>query len=213
MTKITIVKTDKKSLKYAADALNAGALVIFPTDTFFALGANVFDAKAVELVFNVKGRNFNKPLPVLISDLSDAPSLFQCFSGLTWELARKFWPGPLTIIDRAKAEIPDGITAGTRRVGIRIPRHNVARDLIRLAGVPVTGTSANPSGIAPSKNIDEVISYLGSEINIAIDGECGTRKISSTVVDIREQVPFVIRQGDISLKMVQKVYRHGSNML
>mgnify|MGYP001173081901 CR=1 FL=1 len=207
MTKIAIVKTDQKSLEYAAEALNGGALVVFPTDTFFALGVNVFNVKAVESVFNVKGRDFNNPLPVLINDLADASSLYESFSGLSLKLARVFWPGPLTIIDRGKEEIPDSITAGTGRVGVRVPQHNIARKLIRLAGIPITGTSANPSGIPPSKNIKEVIDYLGSEVNIAIDGECGTSEISSTVVDTRAQIPSIKREGDISLKMIQEACR------
>ena len=133
-----LLSPDSSSLNIAATALKQGSLVSFPTDTYFALGADGMNNKAVQHVFEVKGRNPGTPVPLLISDLDMVTELATTFPEIIVDLASRFWPGALTIVVPALERVPESVTARTGTVGLRIPDHSLARHLIRLSGTPIT---------------------------------------------------------------------------
>lgn len=204
MSAPAVVPPDSHGLKQAADALRAGLLVAFPTDTFFALGADALDPSAVARVFAAKGRAEASPLPVLVADVSGVEALAAEFPRTARQLADRFWPGPLTLVLPAKPGVPAAVTGGTGRVGIRVPGHAVARRLIQMAGIPVTGTSANRTGQPPCKDLGAVLSQLGKSLDYAVNGDCGKHGSASTVVDFTGQDTVVLREGAISAEMVRQ---------
>ena len=122
-----LLSPDSSSLHIAATALKKGNLVSFPTDTYFALGADGLNSRAVQHVFEVKGRNPGTPVPLLLSDLNMATELATVFPDVAADLASRFWPGALTIVLPASDDVPESVTAGTGTVGLRVPDHNLAR--------------------------------------------------------------------------------------
>ena len=136
-------------VKEAAGVLLKGGLVAFPTETFYGLGANALDAAAVRRIFEVKGRPESKPLLLLVDSVRMAESLVKEIPAAALALMARYWPGPLTLVFRAAAHLPEELTAGTGTIGIRMSRHPVAFELVHAAGAPVTAPSANLSGEEP----------------------------------------------------------------
>ena len=171
-------------LEHAADAIKNGQLVAFPTDTFFALGADAMDPAAVGRVFQAKGRSPGTPVPVLIKDAGMAEQLVSGFPGVLRDLADQFWPGPLTIVLPASDAVPRVISAGTGTVGLRVPGHDLARALIALAKTPLTGTSCNITGQPPTRDANAVKQQFGDKIAMCIDAPCGDNTLPSTVIGL-----------------------------
>ena len=137
------MRTGQAELARAAGILRAGGLVAFPTETVYGLGANALDEAAVRRIYEVKGRPSTSPLIVHIADLEMLPRVAAEWPESAQKLAARFWPGPLTLILRKRPEVPALVTAGLDTIGVRIPGHPVALELIRLSGVPVAAPSAN----------------------------------------------------------------------
>lgn len=206
-------------LNRAAEAIENGRLVAFPTDTFFALGADAMNPAAVESVFQAKGRNPGTPVPLLIKDATMAEKLARNFSGPLRDLADHFWPGALTIVLPASDLVPDVVSAGTGTVGLRVPDHDLARELIALANTPLTGTSCNITGQPPTRDASVVKQQMGAEIAICIDAPCGNNTAPSTVVglfgDARSTAgadhPYdslrLLRAGAIDIESLRKIVR------
>jgi L-threonylcarbamoyladenylate synthase len=187
-------------LEQAAELMRSGKLVAFPTDTFFALGAVLAEA-AVSALIDVKGRTPGNPVPVLLSTIDQVSAVADSFPDPAVALAKAFWPGPLTLVLPARVEVPINVTAGSGTVGVRVPDHLLARELIALVGRPVTGTSANLSGSPPCKTVNDVLSQLGGHINAVIDAPCGEHTMPSTVVAFPNNASHeiqIIRPGAIS---------------
>lgn len=196
------------SLADAANFLKNGELVAFPTDTFFALGADATNADAVDNVFVAKGRFPNNPVPVLIDSIQMVDLVADGFPHILRELAKNFWPGALTIVLPATSYLPGIVTGGTGTVGVRVPDHPIARDLINLTGVPLTGTSCNKSGKPPTQKSDVVKQQFGSHIAMCVDATCGDNTEPSTVVMLAEGSEdrvSVIRAGAVSSGLMRKV--------
>jgi L-threonylcarbamoyladenylate synthase len=192
----------------AANFLKNGELVAFPTDTFFALGADATNADAVKNVFVAKERFPDNPVPVLIDSIQMVDLVADEFPHILRELAESFWPGALTIVLPATSNLPGIVTGGTGTVGVRVPDHPLARDLINLTGVPLTGTSCNISGDPPTQKSDVVKQQLGSRIAMCVDAACGGNTEPSTVVTLTEASKdrvSVIRSGAISSGLMRKV--------
>jgi L-threonylcarbamoyladenylate synthase len=187
--------------------LRSGGLVAFPTDTFYALGADALDGAAVRKVFQAKGRADGRPVPVLLADPEDVMKVAREFPALARALARRYWPGPLTLVLPAVLAVPAEVTAGGGSVGVRVPDHELARTLIRAFGGPVTGTSANHSGSPPHKDAEGVRAELGGKIEAIIAGECGGHDAPSTVVDFSRTPPVVLREGAVSFQDIAAVVR------
>ena len=204
-------------LDRAAEAIGNGRLVAFPTDTFFALGADAMNPAAVERVFQVKGRNPGTPVPVLIRDTAVAGLLVSDFQGPLRDLADQFWPGPLTIVLPASDLVSGVVSAGTGTVGVRVPDHDLARKLIALANTPLTGTSCNITGQPPTTDANVVKQQFGAKIAMCIDAPCGNNTLSSTVVGLSDDANGasstthaydrikLLRAGAIDIESIRKI--------
>jgi len=181
----------------AAKIISAGGVIAFRTDTFYGLGADPFNAAAVARIRELKGREDNKPILLLLSDASIADRFIADVSEAFGEVARKFWPGPLTIVGVAVPELASEITAGTGTVGVRVPADSDVRDLVRACGGALTATSANPSGQEPARSAQEVRDYFPAGIDLVIDSGEVTATEPSTVLDVTTIPPRVVRQGAV----------------
>lgn len=183
----------------AAKIVSAGGVIGFRTDTFYGLGADPFNAAAVAKIRELKGREENKPILLLLSDAGVADRFIADRSKAFEEVARKFWPGPLTIVGKAVSNLPPEITAGTGTVGVRVPADENVRELVRQCGGALTATSANPSGREPARSAKEVQDYFGDRLDLVIDGGEVTATEPSTVLDVTTVPPRLIRQGAIQI--------------
>ena len=181
----------------AAKIVSEGGVIAFRTDTFYGLGADPFNAAAVAKIKELKGRDENKPILLLLADASVADRFIADRSKAFDEVARKYWPGPLTIVGVAVAELPEAIMAGTGTVGVRVPADDDVRELVRVCGGALTATSANPSGSEPARSAKEVMDYFGDRIDLVIDGGEVTVTEPSTVLDVTTFPPRVLREGII----------------
>jgi len=181
-------------LARAADVLRAGDLLIYPTDTLYALGGRALDARAGRKVRAAKAREA-KPLPLIAADLEQVGTIASAVSADALRLAERFWPGPLTLILQAHPEVPDEVTAGTATVAVRVPGLPLARRLCELAG-PLISTSANPSGGTPPVTCDEAVAGVGDAATLAIDAGPG-RAIASTIVDLTGRPARLVRSGAV----------------
>ena len=181
----------------AASVLRKGGLVAFPTDTLYALGADVSNPLAVRRVFAAKGRSLRSPIPLLVADLRMAIQLVGELPEAAVRLAERYWPGPLTLVLQAPRGICALLTAGTGRIGLRVPDAAVALALIRHFGSPVTGTSANRSGGNNPLDAHEVLRQLGDQVDLILDGGPVAEGSPSTVVDVTISPPVIVRQGPI----------------
>ncbi|MCP4365581.1 MAG: threonylcarbamoyl-AMP synthase [Planctomycetes bacterium] len=176
-------------LNAAAEALNRGELVAFPTETVYGIGANAQNEEAVARLYAVKNRPREKEFARLISGREEISELSDEMPPYARVLAEKFWPGPLTIVFTG----PD-----KRDIGVRLPRNRVAQDLVRLAGVPVVATSANLSGRPPATDASRVLEYFGGKIGIVLDGGTSELERPSTVVKVTRESCEILREGAIS---------------
>lgn len=195
--KVDPQRPEESVLREAAEVLRGGGLVAYPTDTLYGLGANAFDGKAVKKVFEAKRRSRDSPLPVLVSSMSQVKAISSEVNDETKTLISRFWPGPLTVIVKASKELPHEVTACTGKVGVRMPDNRVALSLITSLGLPVTGASANISGKVSPISAEDVISELGDEIDVVIDGGSDLLGIESTVVDATGPEPLIVREGAV----------------
>ena len=187
-------------IQQAAEVISEGGVIAFGTDTFYGLGADPFNAAAVARVRALKGREENKPILLLIAETSLVDRFISDRSAAFDEVARRFWPGPLTIVGRAVPELPAEITAGTGTVGVRVPADDDVRELVRACGGALTATSANPSGKEPARSAAEVREYFGSQIDLVLDGGEVTATEPSTVLDASTTSMKIIRQGAADLR-------------
>jgi L-threonylcarbamoyladenylate synthase len=188
----------KISLDQAAALIREGKLAAFPTETVYGLGANALDAAAVAKIFEMKGRPTTSPLIVHVSSIGMAREIVTEWPPEADELARRYWPGPLTLVLPKSPKIPDIVTAGLATVGIRVPAHDVAMALIEAAGVPIAAPSANRfMGLSPT-TAEHVLEAFGDDVPVLDGGACPLG-IESTVVSISDGKVTLLRPGMISL--------------
>ena len=188
----------------AAVKLRAGELVAFPTETVYGLGANALDADAVAKIFELKGRPRTTPLIVHAASIEMAREVVAEWPALAQQLAARWWPGPLTLVLRKSPAIPDIVTAGLATVGVRIPEHPVALELIRAAGVPIAAPSANLfMGLSPT-SAAHVREAFGDRVTV-LEGGSSRVGIESTVVAIENDCLKLLRPGMISLGELEQV--------
>jgi L-threonylcarbamoyladenylate synthase len=199
---------DPDSLAEAADRLRRGLLVALPTETVYGLGANALDPAAVARIFAAKGRPSTNPLIVHVPDAAAARGLASDWPPAADALAAAFWPGPLTLVVEKAPAIPDIVTAGGPTVGLRVPDHPVALELLRLAGVPVAAPSANRSEEVSPTTAQHVADSLGpwTDDLLILDGGPCRVGIESTVVDMTDgAAPCVLRPGMVTAEQVAAV--------
>jgi L-threonylcarbamoyladenylate synthase len=190
--KIDGTNLEHDKIKIARMAMKKGSIIIYPTDTVYGIGANVFDEKAILKVFSIKKRPLNKPLSICISKIEDIKHVAQ-MDVKTETIMRNLLPGPFTIILKKNNNISSLLTAGSDKIGIRIPDNRICMDLSR--DFPITSTSANLSGYNIPESADGVLKQLGSSIDIMMEAGICKHGIPSTVIDMTVYPPKVLREG------------------
>jgi len=187
------------ALKEAVAVLRRGGVVAFPTETFYGLGAAALDAGAVRRVFEIKGRPEGKPVLVLVDSVPMVEAVALEISPRARALMAAHWPGALTLVLRARPEVPVEVTAATATVGVRLSAHPTARALVTALGLPVTAPSANPSGGTPPTTAAEVLAHFRDRLDLVLDGGVTAGGQPSTVIDVTVEPPRVLRAGAVRL--------------
>jgi tRNA threonylcarbamoyl adenosine modification protein (Sua5/YciO/YrdC/YwlC family) len=198
IVKINKEHPDMRMVAYVAEQIKRGHVTGMPTDTFYGLAADPFNLRAVDLIYDVKSRSRHKPLSLLIESVEQAEYLARPLPEVFYEITRKYWPGPLTIIVKASERLPLKVTANTGNVALRVPAAKIPVEVIRSAGVPITATSANVSGASECTTADGVRKQLGDRISLIVDGGTSPRDVASTIIDMSEPGKCdILRQGAI----------------
>ena len=209
--KINTDKPEVSLIRYAADQIRAGHVLGMPTDTFYGLAADPLNLRAVERVYEIKSRSRHKPLSLLIESTDQAEELAKPLPEEFYALARRFWPGPLTMIVRAASRLPLKVTANTGNVALRIPAAKIPLEVVRAAGLPITATSANLSGASECTTAIAVRDQLQDRISIIVDGGVSPREVASTIVDLTDEDARwrIIREGAISTQEISEYFAQG----
>jgi len=203
--KIHAEKPEMSLVKYAAEQIRAGHVLGMPTDTFYGLAADPFNLRAVERVYEIKSRSRHKPLSLLIEDVDQAEEFARPLPEDFHILARRFWPGPLTMIVPAAANLPLKVTANTGNVALRVPAAEIPLAVVKAAGIPITATSANLSGAVECTTAEQVRDQLQDRISIIVDGGTSPRSAPSTIVHFEEDGSWrILREGAIPGKDVKE---------
>ena len=196
---------DTEALERAAAIIRDGGLVAFPTETVYGLGADALSAEASKKIYAAKGRPSDNPLIVHVAEFSDMEKIAQEMPEEAKKLADAFWPGPLTMIVRKNDRVPYETTGGMDTVAVRMPNHPVALELIRRSGGYIAAPSAKTSG-KPSPTLAEHVAFdMDGRIPMILDGGPVGIGIESTIVDLTEDIPMILRPGYITPKMLEKV--------
>jgi L-threonylcarbamoyladenylate synthase len=191
----------------AAELIRQGKLVAFPTETVYGLGANALDPEAVARIYEAKERPQSSPLIVHVSDDAMARSVVHLWPDVAQRLADRFWPGPLTLVLPKSDAIPDLVTAGLSSVGVRVPAHPLALELIRLAGVPIAAPSANRFSEVSPTTAEHVRMGLGTRVDMILDGGPCEVGIESTIVSLLGLQPVILRPGMITRSELESAAR------
>jgi tRNA threonylcarbamoyl adenosine modification protein (Sua5/YciO/YrdC/YwlC family) len=199
IVKISQETPEPSLITYVAEKIKGGHVLGMPTDTFYGLAADPFNLRAVERVYEIKSRSRHKPLSLLIEDVDQAEDLARPLPEEFYKLARKFWPGPLTIIVQASSKLPLKVTANSGNVALRVPSAKIPLAVVQAAGIPITATSANLSGATECTTAVQVRDQLQERISIIVDGGTSPRDVASTIVDLSSDDGNwrVIREGAI----------------
>ena len=201
--KTKVVKMDSENIDYsiimeAADIINKGGVVVFPTETVYGIGADALNDEAVDKIFKAKGRPQDNPLIVHIADFDELYDLAETVPESAKKLAEKYWPGPLTMILYKKNILSDKITANLDTAAIRLPVNKIALALIRESKKPIAAPSANTSGKPSPTEASHVIEDLMGKVDMIIDGGSTDIGLESSVVDMTGEIPVILRPGGIT---------------
>ena len=194
--------TDTEAIEEAVACLKRGGVVAFATDTLFGLGADVFSETALERLLSIKGRPLNMPVPVLVAGWEQVEMVAQPEGATAEALARRFWPGGLTLVLRKKPGLPDLVTAGGDTVAVRMPGHPAPVALAQGLERPVTGTSANPSGGEDIRDFSSLEAVLGGKVDCLLHYGPQPAGTASTIVDVTGEAPVLLREGALDFQEV-----------
>ena len=180
------------------EVVRSGGLLVYPTDTFYALGADPNNPAAVSRLFEVKSRQAGQPILLLIQDAGEVRNWAAEITPRAEALMEKYWPGPLTLVFKAKPGVLPELTAGTGTIGIRVPGNELTRQLLASLGTALTGTSANLSGGHSPQTAEQAMDAIGSLVDCVFDGGMTAGGKPSTIVDVSSGAPKLIREGAIS---------------
>lgn len=200
-----IFEGTRGDISEAAELIRNGETVVFPTETVYGLGANALDPKAVKKIFEAKGRPSDNPLIVHIADFCEVESFVREIPPAARELAKRFWPGPLTMILKKKPCIPDEVSAKLDTVGIRIPENPLTRAFLAECGVPVAAPSANISGRPSPTTFLHAFEDMNGKVAGIIRGEAAKVGVESTVIDMTSEIPTILRPGGVSIEQLRDV--------
>ena len=203
MQTLTLSTDDPKALPLALEMLATGGIVAFPTDTVYGLGADPWEEAAVASLFEAKGRDYGKPIPLLVAGPDHLWRVVPGLPPIAQALSTAFWPGPLTIIVPRRPNLPDIVTAGGPTVALRMPDHPWTLKLLRAAGGALAVTSANRSGASNPATAQEVLADLDGRIPLIIDGGPCPSNLASTIVDVSLPIPRVLREGAIPAALIE----------
>ena len=193
---------DTDLIQDAAAIIKQGGVIAFPTRCLYGLGADAFNPEAVDRIFKIKQRPAKNPLLILIDDPGHLKRLVTHISLAAKVISERFWPGWVTLVFNASAQVPDFLTAGTGKIGIRLAGHPVAAALAGAAQGPITGTSANVSGHPGCHQIKDLMPEVTEQLDLILDAGPLKGGFGSTVVDVTGKVPRVLREGVISGKEI-----------
>lgn len=196
----------KAGLKRARHILLSGGVVVFPTESFYGLGVNALDEKAVQQLFKIKQRDENHPVLILIPSLDSLNRFVIDIPDLAFKLIDHYWPGGLTLLFKAGPDISTLLTANTDKIGVRLSSHHIATALAQTIDNPITGTSANISGQPPCINTDEVLRQMRTDIDLILDGGKTQGGLGSTILDVTVNPPKVLREGMITSEQLSEFF-------
>jgi L-threonylcarbamoyladenylate synthase len=205
VVRVSGTEPDPAGVALAASLLTAGSLLIYPTDTLYALGGRVLDAAAGVAVRRAKGREEGKPLPLVAADVAQARELSRAWPEAADLIAARFWPGPVSLVVPAASAVPVDVTAGTGHIAVRVPDLELTRALCRRAGALVS-TSANRAGGSPPVSCAEALEAVGAGAALALDAGRG-RAVASTIVDLTTTPPRLLRAGAVPWEEIEGVLR------
>jgi L-threonylcarbamoyladenylate synthase len=200
------------NISSAIAALRSGNVIVFPTETVYGLGADALNPEAVEKIFQLKGRNPENPIPIIVADQTMLGGLIDKIPSIAEKLIDRFWPGPLTLVLQARYDSPKQLLNSRGGVGVRVSSHPTATQLARELGRPLTATSANPSGKQAAATIEQAENYFSGAIEVFVDGGKLPAKIGSSVVEVIEDRIKIIREGEISVSQIATIIG-GKNIL
>jgi tRNA threonylcarbamoyl adenosine modification protein (Sua5/YciO/YrdC/YwlC family) len=211
IVKISSEKPEASLIRYAAEQIRAGEVLGMPTDTFYGLAADPFNLRAVDRVYDIKSRSRHKPLSLLIENVDQAEELCKPLPEEFYHLARRYWPGPLTIIVKAAPRLPLKVTANTGNVALRVPSAKIPLAVVGAAQIPITATSANLSGESECTTAEAVREQLRGRISIIVDGGTSPREVASTIVDLTDEEARwrVLRDGAIPSQEISEFFAQG----
>jgi L-threonylcarbamoyladenylate synthase len=199
--------TRPEDLAQAIQVLRAAGLVAFPTDTVYGVGAHAWLPAAVEQLYVAKQRPRDKAIPLLISSVDALPQVAIDVPQTAYSLARRFWPGALTLVLRRDPRVPDAVTSGQETVAVRVPDHRVTQALIAALDAPLAATSANLSGHPAPDTAQGVLDQLDTRIDLILDGGTCPGGVASTIVDLTISPPTILRAGGLSPEEISELIR------
>jgi L-threonylcarbamoyladenylate synthase len=202
---ITNSKIDKTIIETAISILNDSGIIAFPTDTVYGLGCNMMNDNAIRKIFEIKGRDFDKPLAAHVSSIEQIALLSDNIPDTFYKLADKFLPGPLNIIINKKSTVSDIMTSGFQTIGIRFPDDEICTTLISEFGRPLAATSANLSGRTSPVSGEDVISQFAGTIPLILNAGMTKYKQESTIISLVDDIPKLLRSGAIQQKQLEDV--------
>jgi L-threonylcarbamoyladenylate synthase len=205
IVKINPAAPEPDVIERAAEVIAGGGIVSFPTTCLYGLGADAFNPEAVRRIFDIKQRPRTRPILVLIKNRASLDPLVTSVPACAHPIMEKFWPGKVTLIFNARQGVPADLTAGTGKIGVRIPAHKVARALSKAMGNPITGTSANFSGEKGYSQLSEFNIKIIKKLSLALDAGTLGGGTGSTIVDVTADPPAVLREGMVSAEDIYAV--------
>jgi L-threonylcarbamoyladenylate synthase len=188
----------KEAIKEAASVIQAGGTIAYPTRCLYGLGTDAFNARAVKKIFSIKQRSIQKPISILIAHTKQLDQLVTHVPAIATGIMRQFWPGRVTLVFEAGDNVVPDLTAGSGRIGIRLPGHPVAAALVRAVAGPITATSANLSGSPGCHRIGDLEPEVARQLNLILDAGPLKGGPGSTVVDVTVDPPKILREGEVS---------------
>lgn len=202
--KINPNRIEADKIKKIAEVLKEEGVIVYPTDTFYGLGASCFSERAIKKIYRLKRRSLSKPLSLLVSGLDMVQSIASDIPSLFWELAEKFWPGPLTIILKASGQLPRSLLGPKNSIGIRLPGVLWLQKLMNEAGFPITATSANISGEKEITRPEKVMAIFYGRVALIADGGKAKGALPSTVLELTSPQAEILREGAVPRSLLEK---------
>jgi len=200
--KINPIYPESELLQQAANIIINGGVIGYPTETIYGLGADALNEKAINRIYELKGREKNKPILILAKNVEQVKQLTASFPETAQLLANKFWPGPLTIVFPAADKLSHLLTGDNRTIGIRVSDNKICQELLNLTGAPITSTSGNISGGENPVSATEVEKSFGEKLDMIVDGGNTLSGVTSTVVSVVDDSIVVLREGAILKKEI-----------